>query len=80
MRSGGYWKTSNCNITALWLTEGGSRDFGVWSRVGVWIAKNERALNKKPHDEVCKLVSEQFPELVEIEARDYSGRLARWAK
>lgn len=80
MTSGGYWKTTNSQITAIWPTLGDSRDFGMWSRVGVWIAQNEKVLNKKPQDVVCKLVSEQFPDLTEVESRDYAGRLARWRK
>jgi hypothetical protein len=80
MTSGGYWKTTNSQITAHWPLQGGSRDFGMWSRIGVWISQNEKVLNKRTQDEVCRLVSEQFPELVEVESRDYSGRLARWRK
>jgi hypothetical protein len=52
----------------------------MWSRIGVWISQNEKVLNKRTQDEVCRLVSEQFPELVEVESKDYSGRLARWRK
>ena len=80
MNAGGYFKTTNIQVTVYWPTLGSSRDFPYWGSVGSWVAKNEKVLNKKPLTEVCKLVSEQFPEVNIVESKDFSGRCARLAK
>lgn len=77
MNAGGYWKTTGSTITAHWPTRGDNRDFQYWSQIGVWIGKNERVLAKKPLTEQVRLVAEQFPEIAQLESRDFSGRSAR---
>jgi hypothetical protein len=44
------------------------------------VGENSRVLDKKPIVDCVRLLSEQFPELSLIEARDFAGRAARWAK
>lgn len=80
MNSGGYFKGTNFQVTVYWPTLGSSRDFAYWGGVGSWVGKNEKVLNKKPLTEVCKLVSEQFPDVNIVESKDFSGRCARWSK
>lgn len=77
MNAGGYWKTTGSTITAHWPTRGDSRDFQYWSQIGVWIGKNEKVLAKKPLTQQVRLVAEQFPEIAQLESRDFSGRSAR---
>lgn len=80
MTAGGYWKTTNHQITVYWHDQGTTRNFGQWGAVGTWIAKNEKVLNKKSETQVCQLVAEQFADAVIVECRDFAGRAARWAK
>lgn len=80
MLTGGQTKTTSHNITYWWETASDAFDFKMRNQVGSWIGKNEKALNKQTHSKVCKLLAEQFPELVEIESRDTMGRMARWTK
>lgn len=79
MNAGAYFKGNNFQVTAYWPTSG-SRDFGYWSAVGSWVSKNEKVLNRKALTDICKLVSEQFPEVNIVECKDFAGRCARWEK
>lgn len=80
MLTGGQTKTTSHIITYWWPTASDAFDFRMGNQVGAYIGKAEKGLNKKTHVQVCKLLAEQFPELVEIESRDTMGRLARWTK
>ncbi len=76
--SAAYYNTTNCKFCFLWPALGHKRDWDYSSRLGQWVQKNERVLNKRAMDDACKLVAEEFPELVEIDVRDFSNRGARW--
>jgi hypothetical protein len=76
--SAAYYNTTNCKFCFLWPALGHKRDWDYSSRLGQWVQKNERVLNKRAMDDACKLVAEEFPDLVEIDVRDYSNRGARW--
>lgn len=78
MMSAAYYNTTNCKFCFLWPALGHKRDWDYSSRLGQWVQKNERVLNKRAMDDACKLVAEEFPELVEIDVRDFSNRGARW--
>ena len=78
MMSAAYYNTTNCKFCFLWPALGHKRDWDYSSRLGQWVQKNERVLNKRAMDDACKLVAEEFPDLVEIDVRDYSNRGARW--
>jgi hypothetical protein len=80
MLAGGESKTTNHKFYYWWPTEGDRRDFACYGRVGKWVGENSRVLDKKPIVDCVRLLSEQFPELSLIEARDFAGRAARWAK
>lgn len=80
MSAGGYWKTTNHQITVYWPDQGQQRNFNTWGQVGTWISQNEKVLNKKPETGVAQLVMEQFPFVELVECRDFSGRAARMTK
>jgi hypothetical protein len=80
MQTGGYVRTTNHQLTYYWEPLGDSRDFSYGSQVGAWVAQNEKVLNKKRDLEVCKLLADQFPGLVLIESKDFSGRAARFQR
>jgi hypothetical protein len=80
MQSGGYVKTTNHQLSYYWAPRGDARDFAYSSAVGKWVSDNEKVLNKKRELEVVKLLSDQFPDLLLIEAKDFSGRAARLQK
>lgn len=80
VHAGGKAKTSNYTITCWWPPEGGSRDFAIYSKVGSWIGQNARVLDKKSAMECVKLVAEQFPEVVAVEACDHQGRMGRMSR
>lgn len=69
MQSGETVKTSAYTIHYWWESEGGNRDRALGNPVAVWVTKNQRVLDKKESTEVVKLIKEQFPYLLEIEAR-----------
>jgi hypothetical protein len=77
MLAGSSSKTQNYTITAWWPTEGDRRDFAFFAKVGGWVGQNAKVLDKKSCVDCVRLLSEQFPELTAIEARDYQGRMAR---
>lgn len=80
MKAAAYINTTNYKYGLFWPSEGHKRDWDYSSKLGIWIQKNEKTLNKKPMDEAVKLVVEEFPTLVEIDVRDYANRGARWEK
>jgi hypothetical protein len=80
MLAGSEAKTMNHRVSCYWPTEGERRDFAMYGRVGTWVAQNAKVLDKKAVTECVRLVAEQFPELVLVDARDHHGRLARWSK
>lgn len=75
-----YCNTTNHKFGVFWPSEGHKRDWDHASKVGVWIQKNERVLNKKAMDEAIKLLAEEFPEVCEVDCRDYANRGARWRR
>lgn len=78
MMSAAYYNTTNCKFGFFWPALGYKRDWDYSARLGQWVQKNEKVLNKKAPDEAVKLVAEEFPELVEVDLRDYANRGARW--
>lgn len=80
MMTGDRAKTSNFTIDYWWESENPGRDMQLGNPVGTWVGKNARVLDKKPSVEVIKLLAEQFPYLVEIEARHVQLQHARWRK
>lgn len=78
MNAAFYCNTTNLKFGLFWPSEGHKRDWDYASKLGVWIQKNEKTLNKKAMDEAIKLVAEEFPALCEVDVRDYSNRGARW--
>lgn len=78
MLVGTLCKTTNHTFHAYWPTEGDSRDFAKFSKVGSWVGQQARVLDKKPVAEAVKLLADEFPVLARIEARDNQGRLALW--
>jgi hypothetical protein len=78
MMSAVYYNTTNCKFGFFWPSLGHKRDWDFGNRIGSFVQKNERVLNKKAMDDACKIVAEEFPELVEIDVRDYANRGARW--
>lgn len=77
MKAGCEIKTTNRVIRAFWPSEHERRDFQFGCDIGKWIGHNERTLNKTPLDRCCKLLTEEFPYLTEVEVRDFSGRIAK---
>ena len=80
MLAGGQSKTSNHTVNYYWPTEGDCRDFAMYGRVGTWLGQNAKVLDKKSIVACVQLLTEQFPELALVEARDFAGRAARWSK
>lgn len=80
MLAGGEAKTTSHRFYFWWPTEGDRRDFAEFSKVGTWVGGNAKVLDKKPVVDCVRLMSEQFPELTLIEAKDFAGRGARLAK
>ena len=77
MEAGCNVRTMVHRIDCYWETLGDSRDFKFASDVGLWIARNEKVLDRKRETEVVKLLKDQFPSLKLIQTRDDHGRLAR---
>jgi hypothetical protein len=80
MQTGNTFKTVNHKVRVLWSSTGTNRDFTVFNKVGSWLGKNGRALDKKTPHEVVKEISDQFPEVNEVECEDSFGRIARMVK
>jgi hypothetical protein len=80
MLAGGQSKTSNHTFNFYWPTLGDRRDFGYFGQVGTWVGQNSRVLDKKSVTDCVTLLTEQFPDLALVEARDFAGRAARWSK
>lgn len=78
MMSAAYYNTTNYKFALFWPALGWKRDWDYSSRLGQWVQKNEKVLNKKAPDDAIKLVAEEFPELCEVDLRDYANRGARW--
>jgi len=75
-----YANTTNWKFGVFWPSEGHKRDWDYASRLGVWVQKNEKVINKKAADEAIKLLCEEFPEVCEVDVRDYANRGMRWRK
>jgi hypothetical protein len=77
MNSGNLFRTVNHRIKVYWESTSVSRDFTIFNKVGAWIGKNSRPLDKKTPDAVVKEILSQYPEqLSEIECEDIvTGKL-----
>lgn len=80
MMTGDRAKTNNFVIDYWWESENASRDMQLGKPVATWVGQNAKVLDKKPSTEVVKLLVEQFPYLMEIEARHFQLQHARWRK
>lgn len=79
MTSGHNIRTTNHSISYYWPTYGSKHDDTFARKVGVWIAKNEKVLDKTLPVDCCKLLAEEFPPLTLIEIKGAHGWLGRWA-
>lgn len=80
MRAAAYFNTTNWKFGFFWPTQGTKRDWDYGNRVGVWVQKNEKVINKKAPNEAIRLVAEEFPDVCEVDVRDYANRGMRWSK
>lgn len=74
MTATGQMKTTSRQFEYGWASLGETRDFRYWGDVSTWIGRNEKVLNKRSLFDCVKLLREQFPDLTQIEVRDFSGR------
>jgi hypothetical protein len=77
MQAGCNVRTMVHRIDCYWDTLGDARDFKYAGEIGLWVARNEKVLDKRRETEVVQLVQEQFPTLKLVTSRDDHGRLAR---
>lgn len=63
---GSCCKTSTFEVRVYWHTLGETGDFRQSSRVGQFVAKNERGLEKKKPAAIAKAILEEFPQLTEV--------------
>jgi len=77
MQAGCNVRTMVHRIDCYWDTLGDARDFKFSGEVGLWVAKNEKVLDKRRETEVVQLIHEQFHALKLVTSRDDHGRLAR---
>jgi hypothetical protein len=80
MMAGDRVKTVNWTIDYWWQSDSAPRDLQLGNPVATWINQNGRVLDKKRGPEVIKLLTEQFPYLLEVEARHFQLQHARWRK
>ena len=80
MLAGDRVKTVNWTIDYWWQSDSATRDLQLGNPVATWINQNGRVLDKKRGTEVIKLLTEQFPYLLEIEVRHFQLQHARWKK
>jgi len=69
MLTGDRVKTNSFTVDYWWESENENRDRQLGNPVAVWVNQNAKVLDKKRATEVIKLVMEQFPYLMEVEAR-----------
>ena len=79
MEAGTNVRTFVHRIDCYWNTLGDSKDFKLASDIGLWIAQNEKVLDKHRQTEVVQMIKDQFPTLTLVTSRDDHGRLARIA-
>ncbi len=75
--TGGTAKTMNYRFV-FYFPEEGSRDFSRNAEVGTWVGKNAKVLDKKSATDCCKLIADEFPWLLWIDAIHHNGPVARW--
>lgn len=80
MLTGTMLRTTSYTFNMYWEPAGSTTDLNLGGRLGKWVSQSERAIDKQRPMDAIKLASEQFPQLVLIEARHSNGLLARWAK
>lgn len=80
MQTGDRVKTNSYTIDYWWESETEGRDRQLGNPVATWGNQNAKVLDKKRSTEVVKLIVEQFPYLMEVEARHSQLQHARWAK
>ena len=80
MQTGDRVKTNSYTIDYWWESETEGRDRQLGNPVATWVNQNAKVLDKKRSTEVVKLVVEQFPYLMEVEARHSQLQHARWTK
>ena len=80
MLAGDQTKTHSYTISWWWESETEGRDRQLGNPVASWIGQNTRVLDKKRSPEVVKLIVEQFPYLMEVEARHAQQQHAKWKK
>ena len=65
-RGGTVCRTSLHQLDVYWLTLGESGDFRQSSKIGQWVAKNERGLGKKKAAVIAKMILEEFPNICDV--------------
>lgn len=58
---GACCRTGAWEIRLFWLTLGENADFRMSSKVGQFIGRNEKGLDKKKAGQVAKTLAEEFP-------------------
>lgn len=78
--TGGTARTTNCQIEYLWESGADSWNRIVDRKVASWIAQNEKVLNKATPEKAVKVLMDEFPELTQVEVKDYAHRMAKGSK
>lgn len=80
MWTGDRAKTMNYTVEYWWESASPDRDRQLGNPVASWVGQNAKVLDKKRAGEVIKLIVEQFPYLMEVEARHAQLQHAKWKK
>ena len=63
---GSVCRTSKYEVMTYWPTLGDAGDFRQSSKIGQFVAQNERGLEKKKPPAIAKAILEEFPQLAEV--------------
>ena len=75
--TGGTAKTTNLQIEYAWPCGPDSFNRRLAREIGMWIAKNEKQLNKKVVHDAVQVLMDEFPDLSYVEVKDYQFGLAK---
>lgn len=79
MLTGTMLRTSSYTFALYWEPLGATTDLNMGGRLGRWVNQNEKSIDKlKSGMDAIRLLAEQFPALVLVEARHTNGLLARY--
>lgn len=77
---GGWWKNGSWVVSYAWELESQSFNDIMDRKVTQWLAKNERAMARSRPHQVVKMLSDEFPELVDVECRNHPGGYGKIAR